>query len=48
MMTDHSLDTVQDIVDYLNPGQTPTDAFDQPLFALTKKMQWYHPNTYEK
>ena len=38
----HSLDTVKDAVEYLNPGQTPVIAFDQPLFALAKKV---HKNT---
>ena len=42
----HSLDVVKDAVAYLNPGQTPVVAFDQPLFALAKKIQWHHPDTY--
>ena len=45
-MIKHSLDVVMDAVAYLNPGQTPVVAFDQPLFALAKKIQWYHPDTY--
>ena len=47
-MIKHSLDTVKDAVEYLNPGQTPVIAFDQPLFALAKKVQWHHPQTYGK
>ena len=35
-----------DAVAYLNPGHTPVVAFDQPLFALAKKIQWHHPDTY--
>ena len=42
----HSLDVVKDAVAYLNPGQTPVIAFDQPLFVLAKKTQLYHPDTY--
>ena len=32
-MIKYSLDVVKDAVAYLNPGQTPVVAFDQPLFA---------------
>ena len=46
-MLKHSLDTVKDAVEYLT-GQTPAIAFDQPLFALAKKVQWHHPHTYRK
>ena len=41
-MIKHSLDVVKDPVVYLNPGQTPVIAFEQPLFALAKKIQWHH------
>ena len=41
-----SLDVVKDAVAYLNPGQTPVFVLDQPLFALAKKIQWHHPDTY--
>ena len=42
----HSLDVVKDAVAYLNPGKIPVVALDQPLFALAKKIQWHHPDTY--
>jgi len=29
--------------DYLNTGQIPVMAFDQPLFALAKYVQWSWP-----
>ena len=29
-------------VEHLNPGQTAVIAFDQPLFALAKEIQWRH------
>ena len=32
-------------VEHLNPGQTAFIAFDQPLFALAKEIQWRHPDT---
>ena len=31
---------------FLNPGQTPDMAVDQPLIALAKQIQWQWPNTY--
>ena len=32
-------------VEPLNPGQTAVIAFNQPLFALAKEIQWRHPDT---
>ena len=34
-MSRHSMD-----VQYLNPGQPPVTACDQPLFDITKQIQW--------
>ena len=33
-------------MDKLNPGQTPVVAFDQPLYAIAKQIQWNWPNLY--
>ena len=33
-------------VQYLNPGQTPVMACDQPLFDITKQIQWISPKIY--
>jgi hypothetical protein len=33
------MDVVKAAVEYLNPGQTPILAADQPLCALAKKIQ---------
>ena len=33
-------------VQYLNPGQIPVLAADQPLFALAKQIQWTWPATH--
>ena len=30
----------------LNPDQTPVVAFDEPLFALAKKVQWTWPQSH--
>ena len=31
---------VKRAIEHLNPGQTPVIAFDQPLYALAKSIQW--------
>lgn len=33
-------------VEQLNPGQVPVIAFDQPLFAVGKEIQWLWPSDY--
>ena len=38
-MLRHSMDVVRNAIQHLNPGQTPTVAFNQPLFALAKQIQ---------
>ena len=40
------LDIVKQNVGFLNPGQTPVIAFDQPLYALAKQIKWNWPNIY--
>ena len=42
----HAMDIIKQNIDFLNPGQTPVIAFDQPLFALAKQIQWNWPNPY--
>ena len=42
-MVKHGMDVVQT---YLNPGQIPVMAFDQPRFALAKFVQWSWPETH--
>ena len=42
----HSMKVVKNCVDYLNPGQTPVLACDQPLFAIAKMIQWKLPEQY--
>ena len=44
-MIKHSMDIVKTSVQYLNPGQIPVLAADQPLFALAKQIQWTWPAT---
>ena len=42
----HSFNVVKNAVRHLNPGQIPIIAFDQPLYALAKLIQWYWPDAY--
>lgn len=45
-MIRHVMDVVKEGVDVLNPGQSPVIAFDQPLYALAKQIQWNLPDVY--
>ena len=42
----HLLDVLFRATGYLNPGQAAVIGFEQPLYALAKKLQWYHPDLY--
>ncbi len=44
-MIKHSMIIVQKAVQHLNPGQVPILATDQPLYALSKQIQWTWPYT---
>ena len=37
---------VKDAIAYINPGQTPVSGMDQPLYALTKQIQWERADAY--
>ena len=39
-MVKHGMDCLKKITNLLNAGQIPVMAFDQPLFALAKYVQW--------
>ena len=45
-MIKHSMNMINSAVQHLNPGQAPVIAFDQPLFALAKQIQWRWPEQY--
>ena len=45
-MIRHSLDVIQSAVAHLNPGQIPVVAFDQPLYAIAKQIQWQWSNSH--
>ena len=40
----HAMEKIRDTVSFLNPGQTPVLAADQPLYALAKQIQWQWPD----
>ena len=44
----HVIDRVRDTVAYLNHDQTPVIAADQPLYAMTKQIQWQWLNQYDE
>ncbi|KAL8624293.1 hypothetical protein ACOMHN_034016 [Nucella lapillus] len=45
-MMKHAIDIITNAVKFLNPGQNPVIACDQPLFALAKQIQWRHRDLY--
>ena len=42
----HCMELIKRTIPYLNPGQTPVDAYDQPVFTLTKEIQWRYPEKF--
>lgn len=45
-MIKHAMDIARATTQFLNPGQTPVLAVDQPLFAIAKQIQWEWPLLY--
>ena len=42
----HVMQKVQDVTDFLNPGQIPIITADQPIYAVAKQVQWQWPDQY--
>ncbi len=42
----HVMGKVHDIATFLNPGQVPVIAADQPIYAVAKQIQWQWPENY--
>ena len=40
------MDKIKEIVAFLNPGQVPVIAADQPIYAVAKQVQWHWPEIY--
>ena len=45
-MVKHGMVVQRRATEFLNPGQIPVTAFDAPLYALAKQVQWKWPNIY--
>ena len=45
-MIKHCMDVAKATTNFLNPGQVPVVAADQPLFAIAKQVQWKWPSLY--
>ena len=44
----HAMRLIKQSIDFLNPGQIPAVALDQPLYATAKKVQWIWPDEFRK
>ena len=42
----HAMGKIRETTEFLNPGQIPVMAADQPLYALAKQVQWEWPEQY--
>ena len=42
----HAIDVITKAVNFLNQGQVPVLACDQPLYAIAKKIKWNFPTVY--
>lgn len=45
-MVKHGMDVLRQVTEYLNPGQIPVIAVDQPLYTIVKYVQWKWPETH--
>lgn len=45
-MVKHDMNIQHQATEFLNPGQIPVTAFDVPLYALAKQVQWKWPDTH--
>ena len=45
-MIRHAMEIIKLSVNHLNPGQVPVIAFNQPLFAIAKEIQWNWSDLY--
>ena len=42
----HVMEKIQEVVQYLNPGQIPVVTADQPIYVVAKQTQWHWPEHY--
>ena len=44
----HCMNIIMDTIGEINPSQTSVDVCDQPIYALTKQLQWRFPSHFRK
>ena len=44
----HRINFINDVIQHVNPSQTPVITMDQPLFALYKLIQWNLPVSHDE
>ena len=42
----HCMNIISKTISVMNPNQTPVDTCDQPVYALTKQIQWRYPELF--
>ena len=42
----HCMNIISKTISAINPNQTPVDTCDQPVYALTKQIQWCYPELF--
>ena len=42
----HCIEIIKQTIGYLNTKQTSVDVYNQPVFALTKEIQWRYPEKF--
>ena len=45
-MIRHAMNVIKTAIQFLNPGQIPVIAVDQPLYSIAKQIQWNVPDTH--
>ena len=43
----HCMKIIKETIKAINDGQTPIDVCNQPVYALTKEVQWKFPNLFK-
>ena len=42
----HCMNIISKTISVINPNQTPVDTCDQPVYTLTKQIQWRYPELF--
>ncbi|KAK3785630.1 hypothetical protein RRG08_015515 [Elysia crispata] len=45
-MVKHGMNITREITHHVNPGHIPVLTVDQPLYAISKRIQWKWPDDY--